>query len=324
MKFLKFILLPLVLVVAGLLLYLRFVLPDVGDPENLKFEYSSQRIEHGKYLANAVAACMDCHSTRDWTKYSGPLVEGTLGKGGERFAREFGFPGEFYSKNITPYSLKDWTDGEILRAITSGVSKDGSALFSVMPHPAYGKLDKEDIMDIIAYLRSLPEVKNDVPKSHPDFPMNFILNTIPQKANFTKRPDKKDQLNYGKYLFTMASCNECHTKQEKGKPVEGMELAGGFEFPLPGGILVRSANITPDAETGIGSYTEEMFVKRFKFYADSAYVDPIVKAGEFNTLMPWRMYAQMNEEDLKAIYAYLKTLKPIKNQVTRFETATKL
>jgi hypothetical protein len=81
---------------------------------------------------------------------------------------------------------------------------------------------------------------------------------------------------------------------------------------------VRSANITPDTETGIGTWTEQQFVDRFKVFADSSYVPPVFGKGEFNTVMPWMMYAQMTTDDLKAIYAYLKTVKPIKNQVQRF------
>jgi hypothetical protein len=249
-------------------------------------------------------------------------MEGTLGKGGEVFPEEFGFPGTFYSKNITPYGIGTCTDGELFRAITSGVNKDGVALFPVMPHAAYGKLDREDIYDIIAYLRSLPSIKNDVPPSEAIFPMSVIINTVPKKAEFSKRPDKKDQVAYGKYLFTMASCTECHTKQDKGTPIEGMEMAGGFEFPLPVGT-VRSANLTPDKETGLGNWNEEMFVSRFKMYFDSSYVDPQVAPGSFQTVMPWKMYGQMEEDDLKAMFAYLKTIKPIKNQVEKFTAATK-
>jgi mono/diheme cytochrome c family protein len=261
---------------------------------------------------------MDCHSTRDWNKFSGPLVPGTLGKGGEEFNQKFGFPGQFFSKNITPAGIGNWTDGEVLRAIASGVSKDGSALFPVMPHAAYGRMDKEDVLSIIAYLRTLPAIAHEVPASVPDFPMNFIINTIPKKAEFSKRPDPSDQLAYGAYLFNAAACGDCHTKQEKGQPIAGMELAGGFEFPLFTGGVVRSANITPDTETGIGTWTEQQFVDRFKVFADSSYVPPVFGKGEFNTVMPWMMYAQMTTDDLKAIYAYLKTVKPIKNQVQRF------
>ena len=98
-----------------------------------------------------------------------------------------------------------------------------------------------------------------------------------------------------------------------------MELAGGFEFPLPVGVLTRSANITPDKETGIGNFTEEMFVNKFKYYGDSSYKDVQVTTGAFNTVMPWKMYGKMKESDLKAIFAYLQTVKPIRNSVVKFE-----
>ncbi|UFH34052.1 c-type cytochrome [Flavobacterium acetivorans] len=203
-------------------------------------------------------------------------------------------------------------------AISTGVSKDGSALFPVMPHPNYGKMDKEDLISIIAYLRTFEPIKNDVPKSKADFPMNFIINTIPQKASFSKIPDTKNTVVYGEYLYNAAACFECHTKKDKGAPVAGMELAGGFEFPMPTGGVVRSANITPDKETGIGNWTEQQFVSRFKIYADGTYVPVKVRKGDANTIMPWTMYGKMKTEDLKAIYAYLKTIKPIKNEVVKF------
>lgn len=317
-KVTKIALLVIVLSITALLCYVKFALPNVGPAEDIKVEATPERIERGRYLANSVTVCMDCHSTRDWNKFSGPLVPGTLGKGGEEFNQKFGFPGQFFAKNITPAGIGNWTDGEVLRAVTSGVTKDGNAIFPVMPHAAYGRMDKEDVLSIIAYLRSLPAIAHEVPASVPDFPMNFIINTIPKKAEFSKRPDPSDQLAYGAYLFNAAACGDCHTKQDKGQPIAGMELAGGFEFPLFTGGIVRSANITPDPETGIGTWTEQQFVDRFKVFADSSYVPPTIGKGEFNTVMPWMMYAQMTNEDLKAIYAYLKTVKPIKNQVQRF------
>ena len=308
----------LILGISGLLIFVKTILPNVGQPEDVTAISTPETIARGKYLAHAVAVCMDCHSTRDWSKFSGPLVEGTLGKGGEEFSQKYGFPGKYFSKNLTPFALKNWTDGEVLRAISSGVNKDGKALFPIMPHPNYGKLDKKDLLCIIAYLRTLEPIESEIPASTSDFPMNFILNTIPKKASFSQMPDPKDQLEYGAYLFTAASCNECHTKQDKGTPIAGMELAGGFEFPLPYGGIVRSANITPDKETGIGNWSERLFVSRFKMYADSSYSPPSVEKGAFNSMMPWTMYADMKDDDLKAIYAYLMTQKPISNKVVKF------
>ncbi len=318
LKIVMYIAIAFVVIIAGFLSYVKFALPDVGAPENIKVELTPARIERGRYLANCVNVCMDCHSTRDWTKFSGPSVAGTLGKGGEEFNQTIGFPGRFIAKNITPFGIGKWTDGELLRAISSGVNKDGKALFPVMPHPSYGKLDREDLYSIIAYLRTLEPIASILPESKPDFPMNFIINAIPKRAEFSKRPDTTDFLAYGKYLFTAAACNDCHTKQIKGKPIAGMELAGGFEFPLLTGGIVRSANITPDNETGIGKWKEEDFLKRFRAYADSSYVSAEIKKGDFNSFMPWMMYGHMKEGDLKAIYAYLKTIKPVNNTVVKF------
>ncbi len=317
-KVLVYALALIVVAIIVLVTYVKLALPNVGKPEQISIERTPERIARGKYLANSVTVCIDCHSTRDWNQFSGPIIEGTEGKGGEVFDQKFGFPGSFHARNITPASLSNWTDGEMLRAIASGVDKNGKALFPVMPHPNYGKLDREDLYSIIAYIRSLKPIEHQVPASVPDFPMNFILNTIPQKATYSKRPDTSNVLAYGQYIFTAAACNECHTKKEKGAPVAGMELAGGFEFSIGSGGIVRSANITPDNETGIGKLTESEFLQKFKHYNDSSYLNPIIKKNTINTVMPWMMYRNMKEQDLKALFAYIKTFKPIKNVVVKY------
>jgi mono/diheme cytochrome c family protein len=304
-----------VLTISAVLAYVAFALPDVGEPEDLQIEYTAERIERGRYLAYSITVCMDCHSTRDWTKFSGPITPGTLGMGGDRFDQNAGLPGVFYARNITPAGIGRYSDGELFRVITSGVTKEGRAMFPLMPYPNYGKMDPEDIYSIIAYLRSLPAIENEVPESKADFPMNFILNTIPQPPSFTKKPDPSDQIAYGKYLANAASCIECHTQVDKGQIIAGLEFAGGREFLWPDGSVVRSANITPHTGSGIGSWTLENFLSRFRQYSDSTYLERSVQPGEFNTLMPWTMYAEMTDEDLTAIYAYLRTVPAIDNKV---------
>lgn len=111
-------------VVLGAISYVKLALPNVGDAPELKIEITKERVERGKYLANHVTVCIDCHSPRDWSKFSGPLDTTKIGIGGEKFDQKVGFPGEVYVPNITPYNLKHWTDGEIFRAITTGVKKD--------------------------------------------------------------------------------------------------------------------------------------------------------------------------------------------------------
>ena len=309
--------------IVGILSYVKMALPDVGEAEELKIDFTKERIDRGRYLANSVTVCMDCHSKRDYSKFSGPLALGTLGMGGDRFDQTVGMPGVFFAKNITPEGISRYTDGELYRVITTGVTKEGRAMFPLMPYLYYSKMDPEDINCIIAYVRSIPAIKNEVPLSAPDFPMNFILNTIPKKAGPQKRPEKTDILAYGSYLTNASGCIECHTQVNQGQIIPEVSFGGGREFMFPDGSVVRSSNISSDAETGIGKWGEESFIQKFKAYADSTYQAPIIEKGEFNSVMPWTMYGQMEREDLAAIYTYLKTVSPISNSIVRFTPASK-
>jgi mono/diheme cytochrome c family protein len=258
-KFLGILVLIILLAVAGVAAYVKLALPNVGDAPDLKVEATPERLQRGQYLANHVMVCMDCHSTRDWSLFSGPPVPGTLGKGGDVFNQTMGFPGKYYAPNITPSGIGNWTDGELFRAITTGVRKNGKPIFPVMPHHNYGRMDEEDIKAVITYIRSLPPVENQVPASESDFPMNFIINTIPSKATLAPMPPRTDVVAYGKYMATATSCGDCHTPFEKGQLVEEYFMAGGRVFEMPGGTLT-SINLTPDKETGIGNWTKEMFM----------------------------------------------------------------
>lgn len=310
------ILLILIIAIGVLLIYVKTALPDVGPPPDINVVITPERFERGKYLANHVWLCMDCHSERDWRKFSAPPIPGTEGSGGDEFTREMGFPGHYYATNITPGGIGHWTDGEIYRAITSGVGRDGRALFPIMPYPMFAKADKEDVYAVIAYIRSIPAVEKTYPEPESDFPMNFIINLIPEKADHQPAPEPSDKVAYGEYLAW--SCIECHTVAEKGRIVLEEAYAGGRQFPLMTGGTVYSANITPDIETGIGTWTEDQFVRRFKQYADSNFVSQSVADNTFNTYMPWEMYAGMTVSDLKALYAYLMSLGPKTNKVERF------
>ncbi len=318
MKYLWIIVLIFIGAALMFVIYLTYFLPNAGAAPDIKVEITPERVERGQYLANHVMVCADCHSMRDFSKYSAPLTGSAFSGGGEEFTEEFGLPGNFYASNLTPFYLKDWTDGEIFRAITSGVSKNGRALFPAMPYPLYNQASEEDIFAVIAYLRTLPPVENKVKTSKAKFPVSLLINTMPLKYSSPVKPDEKDITQYGKYMATVAGCIECHTPMVKGKPVWDDAFSGGREFIIPGGVLTTS-NLTPDIETGIGNWTEEMFISRFKMFADSANVmHKIDFSKDFNTLMPWTLYAQMRESDLKAIYTYLETLEPKRKRITLF------
>jgi len=320
-KLLKWLLIVIVLAIVTLVSFVKFALPNVGAAPDMKVEATPERIARGEYLANHVTVCIDCHSSRDWSKFSGPPIEGTYGKGGELFDQKFGFPGSYTSKNITPANISNWTDGELFRVITTGVDKDGKALFPVMSFHYYGQMDEEDIKCIIAYIRTLKPIENKTADSKSDFPMSLIINTIPHKANPQKRPPATDILETGKYLTNATACKECHTKFDKGKLVDGTEFGGGREFPFPDGSVIRSGNISPDMETGIGSWSKEKFVSLFHSRSDSATLHTTLKPGEFNSIMPWTMYGKMTDADLEAIYTYLRTLPAIKNDVVKYTAA---
>ena len=305
-------------VIAGISLIMFFrQYPHVAAAPVLHVDRSAQRVERGRYLANHVTVCIDCHSTRDWSYFSGPVMPGTEGRGGEMFDARYGFPGTFYASNITPTGIGNWSDGEILRTITSGVTNSGRAMFPVMPYLSYSNLSEEDAEAIVAYLRTLKPIEGSYPAARLDFPMSLIVRTIPRQYMPHAAPGKSDGLAYGKYLTTIAGCAECHTQQVKGAPVAGMEFAGGFAFALPSGGTVKSANITPDMKTGIGNWSRGAFIFRFQYYQGDIESTKIAP-GKFNTIMPWTMYAGMTDEDLGAIYDYLRTVKPVANNVTTF------
>lgn len=320
-KFFRFLLLFLVVAAIAGFSYLKFALPDTGPAPDLKFAVTPARLERGKYLVLHVIGCTGCHSTRDANAFAGPVIPGTEGKGGETFDQKAGFPGAYVAKNITPAHLGSWTDGELFRAITTGVNKDGKAMFPVMPYLAYGKLDREDIYDVIAYIRTLKPIDSEQPASKSDFPMNLIINTLPQKAQFTTMPAKTDTVAYGRYLVTAAACIDCHTPVENGKQIAGMDFSGGIKFNTFKDITIQSANITPDKATGIGNWTEQQFLNRFKAYDPATHSYRQVGNGDLKTVMPWTMFAGMDTTDLQAIYQYLKTIKPINHRVEKMTLA---
>ncbi len=296
--------------------------PDVGPAPNIKVDMSSAQIERGRYLFFNIAACGHCHSKRDWSKFGGPDTPGTIGQGGEMFEDQNGI---VYSKNITPYNLKDWTDGEIYRAITTGVDKYGNPLYPMMPYESFSKMDPGDVKAIISFMRTLKPIAYDPPARHLNISMDIMLRTLPKPAAPLVRPSRSDTVNYGKYLVTIADCNGCHTPFDEKKMAykKDLYLSGGWKIDMPGGTL-GVANLTPDSATGLGYWSLEQFIARFKSF-DSKYDDiQAVGGNDFQTIMPVNDFAGMTREDLTAIYKYLRTIKPVKNKVIKFTLKSRI
>jgi hypothetical protein len=329
-------LLVLAFAVFGLVGYVVLALPKVAPADqSLKIDITPARVERGQYLASSVMACMGCHSQRDWHTYGHPIIPGTEWKGGEPlFDQRIGLPGVLPPKNLTPYHLKDYSDGELVRVMRTGVRKDGQPLFPFMPYQHFAGMQQEDLYSIIAFLRSLPAGANDVADHKLDPPLNIIVHTIPQDAGPYPAPiDRKDTVAYGGYLVDMGSCSECHSPVDgRHQPLPGMFLAGGQEFAYlnnqlqkhPGGGVLRVPNITPDKETGIGNWSKKDFIARFAEWRGEAnlkakHVKLDLDKGDYLELMPYGEYAGMTDEDLGAIYDYLHSIPAVKHAVVRFE-----
>ena len=300
--------------------YLSLRKPAQRAASAVKVEPTPERVARGKYLVNHVSICFDCHSERT-TAYGLPFKPGREGVGGFIWDNSIKFPGVLAAANITPdpeTGIGSWTDGEIVRAMREGVDREGKALFPIMPYGHLRHMSDDDAYAIVAYLRTIKPQRYEEPEKKLDVPLNFIETFIPQPLDAPVPPPAQNE--YGKYLTSIGMCAECHTpRNEKDQPLEGMEFAGGWEMHAPT-FKVTTANITPHPSNWMGKATKEEFIGRFRSFATLAAASAEAKDGK-NTLMPWISYSGMSDEDLGAIYDYLKTVKPIENPVKTFPDA---
>lgn len=291
------VLLPLAAV-----LVVRFGFPRVSPAPELVVDRSAESVERGRYLFHHAARCASCHSRRDWTRYSAPVKEGTVGGGGE----VLGAPeAPVIASNLTPFALGEWTDGEILRAVACGVDRAGRPLSPVMPYLTYGRMADADLEAIVAYVRSLEPVATLTPPNRFGLPEAVVFRFLPRDRK-PDPPDETDPASRGEYLADIAGCRSCHTPMHRGRPMEGWEFAGGRRHSYPGGA-VFSANITPDEDTGIGFYGEDDFVELFQAYGSESARRMPLRGGK-NTVMPWTDFAGLTDADLRALFRYLRSV----------------
>ena len=279
--------------------------PRARQLTDRRFEATAQRLERGKYLVNSVMGCVGCHSEQDLSKPGAP-PPASFGAGLVWAATDTPW---LVAPNITPdkeTGAGNWSDDTLARAIREGIGHDGRALFPIMPYPNFRTMSDEDLASVIVYIRSLPPIRNQLPATKIPFPLNFLIKDVPQPLTTpVPPPDQSTPVARGAYLVRMGSCADCHTPQEKGKPVAGLDFAGGFVLKGPTGT-VASSNITPDP-SGISYYDENLFMR--------AMHEGRVGARTLNATMPWTFFSHMTDDDLKSVFAYLRTLKPIKHRV---------
>jgi hypothetical protein len=288
-----------------------FLGPKTRALTNRTFERTPQRLERGRYIATGLSGCIDCHSPHEWAAPGMPMVAGMAGAGD--VLPYGGLPGRIVAPNLTPdpeTGAGNWTDDQIARAIQEGVGHDGRALFPIMPYKHYRNMSEEDVASIVVYLRSLTPVHNPLPATEIIFPVKYLIRSAPEPVNApVSDVGSSDQLRYGTYLADQAGCVDCHTPQVRGQDVAGMEFAGGFSFTGPWGS-VASSNITPDP-SGIPYYDEALFLSVMRTGG--------VMGRKLSPIMPTRDYKNLTDDDLKAIFAFFRTAKPVKHRVDNSE-----
>lgn len=260
-------------------------------------------VERGRYLVFGPAGCARCHTDRDKLSQLQAGTELPL-VGGRHWANSLG---DIYAANITPDNengIGRWSDGEIARAIRHGVDNNDQLLAPMME---YGDIKEEDLVAIVSYLRTVTPVANKVPDSRWSIvgriAKAFVLKPkMPSNYVYGERGANKE---YGEYLAKVLShCVACHTErnQSTGKFV-GAPLAGGTRFPHEKDSLkvVVPPNITSDRKTGvIAGWSEDQFIARMRS-----------GPGVAMTHMPWGAFKRTDDQDLRAIYRYLMSVKPI-------------
>jgi mono/diheme cytochrome c family protein len=275
------------------------------------FEATPARLERGRYLVENVADCFGCHSDVDW-KETGLPRPGTEGGGGLLPVETLPF--KVYPPNISPdrdTGAGTWTDEQFERALRQGIGHDDRPLFPFMPYFFFRNLSNEDLASIVVYIRSIPPVRNQVPRTEWPEELKQIYKPLPPLTSPVPQPDFSNPVKLGEYLVTIADCAGCHTPtDEKLRPLPGMDFAGGAPLHGPWG-RVASANITPDP-SGISYYEEAFFLNTIR-------AGKVGGVRELNHIMPWKHFRHMTDDDLKAIFAYLRTLKPVKHRVDNTE-----
>jgi len=260
-------------------------------------------IERGRYLVQGPAHCAGCHGAGDQLAHYEETGEEIPLTGGFEIDID---PATLRPPNITPHAsgIGDMTDEQLARALRYGIARDGRTLFPIMP---FANLSDDDIVAIISYLRSLEPEASDVPPTQFKFLGKALLTFAIEPEGPVEPPPASvtpgRTAEYGEYLAnSVANCNGCHTDRDltTGAYI-GEPFAGGLKLPHQGKILVVP-NITPDGEgSRIKGWDEAAFIARVRTGKGSVPGSP----------MPWMPFSKMSDDDLAAIYAYLKTVRSV-------------
>jgi mono/diheme cytochrome c family protein len=274
-----------------------------------KFERTPERLVRGRHLVEGVGACFSCHGPSDMKRPGWPPLAGKAGSGFDYTT--WGYPGQI-APNITPdrqTGIGDWSDDMLARSIREGVGHDGHFLDpNVMPYEFYRHMSDEDLASIIVYLRSRPPIRNALPAMK--LSGKIVAPYAIPIVGPVPLPDLATPVKRGAYLVHLGACQWCHTlRDEKRQPLPRLEFAGG-DYIVNSYGQASSANLTPDP-SGISYYDEARFLKTMRTGR--------VGARKVSPIMPWWYFGHMTDDDLKDIFAYLRTVPPVHHRVDNSE-----
>lgn len=275
--------------------------------------HAAPDLENGKKMFFA-GGCSSCHAAPASRQCDNPKTADPFRLvGGRCLKTPFG---TFHVPNITPdkeAGIGGWTDAQFIAAMREGVSPDGEHYYPAFPYVSYQRMHDKDLIDLKAFLDTLPVEKSDIPDHDLSFPYNIRASLGVWKwlfldgKRFEPDPDKSDLVNRGAYLVQgPGHCGECHSpRNQLGAIITSKKLSGAPNpegkgivpniTPHPSGIKDWSvADIVTALETGL--------TPSFDTFGGS-----MVKVQE--------NMARLEKRDLEAIAAYLKSLPPIPSSV---------
>jgi len=265
----------------------------------IKAVKDSAVIARGKHLALSIAHCNDCHSKTNADSLIA-LGQDVPLSGGVPFVLPVG---TIYSANITSdttWGIGKLTDGEVARVLRYGVKPDGTAVFDFMP---FHNLSDSDLTAVISYIRTQKPLAIKKPDNQLNLTGNvvnaFLVKPVGPSEEIKKVITPDTTAAYGKYLVTnVGNCSGCHTKRGLSGDYTGEHMAGGNEI----GEYV-TPNLTPDSSSRIFGWPQQQFIDRFR-------KGKLLAGSE----MPWNTFKRMTDDELKAIYKYLQTVKPVRTK----------